>query len=161
MKSFFGIVLLVISFLGPNLSEIRKNFIQASETKEIAEKLYNTLENITKESKPILVAYKGAASTLKAKHSKGVKQKKSFFKEGAGYLDFSIEKASENIEIRCLRLSVQEHSPKVLKYKKNIAEDKQFLIDNFQKTTDTAVKKFVKDYVLQSSLFDATEKKLF
>lgn len=161
MKSFFAIILLVISFFGPNLSEIRKSYIEASETKEIAEKLYNTLEDITKESKPILVAYKGAASTLKAKHSKGIKQKKSFFKEGAGYLDFAIEKASQNIEIRCLRLSVQEHSPKILKYKKNIAEDKQVLIDNYKKTTDKAVRKFVKEYVLQSSLFDADEKKLF
>lgn len=161
MKSLFGIVLLIMSFFGPNLSQIRKDFIQASESKEGAEKLYNTLEDITKESKPILVAYKGAASTLKAKHSKGIKQKKNFFKKGAEYLDFSIEKAPKNIEIRCIRLSVQEHSPKILKYKKNIAEDKQFLIDNYIKTADKAVKKFVKDYVLQSSLFDAAEKKLF
>ena len=161
MKFFIGSILLVLSFLSPNLTEIRKNYILASDSKEISEKLYMTLENITKESKPILVAYKGATATLKAKHSKGIKQKKSFFKEGVDYLEFSIEKAPKNIEIRCLRLSVQEHSPKILKYKKNIEEDKQFLINNFKKTTDKAIKKFVKDYVLQSSLFDASEKKLF
>lgn len=161
MKSLFGVIVLLISFLGPNLSEIRKNFVLASDAKEAAEELSNSLESITKESKPIFVAYKGAASTLKAKYSKGIKQKKSFFKEGVEYLEFSIEKAPDNLEIRCLRLSIQENSPKILKYKKNIVEDKQFLIDNYKKTKDKAVKKFVKDYVLQSSLFDATEKKLF
>ncbi len=161
MKFFIGSILLILSFLSPNLTEIRKNFILASNSKEVSEKLYMALENITKESKPILVAYKGATATLNAKHSKGIKQKKSFFKEGVDYLEFSIEKAPKNIEIRCLRLSVQEHSPKILKYKKNIEEDKQFLLDNFKTTTDKAIKKFVKDYVLQSSLFDASEKKLF
>ncbi|WP_298484842.1 hypothetical protein [uncultured Maribacter sp.] len=161
MKFFIGSILLILSFLSPNLTEIRKNYILASDSKEVSEKLYMTLENITKESKPILVAYKGATATLKAKHSKGIKQKKSFFKEGVDYLEFSIEKAPKNIEIRCLRLSVQEHSPKILKYKKNIEEDKQFLINNFKRTTDKAIKKFIKDYVLQSSLFDASEKKLF
>lgn len=161
MKFFIGSILLILSFLSPNLTEIRKNFILASDSKEVSEKLYMALENITKESKPILVAYKGATATIKAKHSKGIKQKKSFFKEGVDYLEFSIEKAPKNIEIRCLRLSVQEHSPKILKYKKNIEEDKQFLLDNFKTTTDKAIKKFVKEYVLQSSLFDASEKKLF
>ncbi|RKR14491.1 hypothetical protein CLV91_0568 [Maribacter vaceletii] len=161
MKLFFSSILLILSFLSPNLTEIRKNFILASDSKEVSEKLYTALENITKESKPILVAYKGASATLKAKHSKGIKQKKSFFKEGVGYLEFSIEKAPKNIEIRCLRLSVQENSPKILKYQKNIEEDKQFLIDNYKKITDKTIKKFIKDYVMQSSLFDASEKKLF
>ncbi len=161
MKSFIASILLMVSLLGLNLSEIRNNFILASDSKEVSEKLYTALENITKESKPILVAYKGASATLKAKHSKTIKQKKEYFKKGVEYLEFSVEKAPKNIEIRCLRLSVQEHSPKILKYKSKIEEDKQFLIDHYKKNTNKAIKKFVKDYVAQSSLFDASEKKLF
>ncbi|WP_298474465.1 hypothetical protein [uncultured Maribacter sp.] len=161
MKSFFGFIILIISFLGANLPEIRKDYIAASDAKETAEKLCLALKSITKESEPILIAYKGAAATLKAKHSKGIKLKKDFFKEGVEYLEYSVEKAPKNIEIRCIRLSVQEHSPKILKYKKNIEEDKQFLMNNFNSTKDKAVQKFVKDYVLQSSIFDAAEKKLF
>ena len=161
MKLFFSVLLVLTSFLEPNLLEVRKNFVQANDSKEISVKLHTALESVTKESKLVLVAYKGAANTLMAKHSKGIKQKKGFFKEGVMYLEFAIEKSPKNIEIRCLRLSVQEHSPKILKYKKNIKEDKQFLIDNFKKTTDKAVKKFVKDYVLQSSVFDDSQKKLF
>ncbi len=157
------IFFLFVSTLGisQELKELRVDYPKANLDKEITNTLYETLSSITKEDNKTIVAYKGAIATLKAKFAKGIRDKKRFFKEGAELLDFAITTEPKNIEIRCLRLGVQENSPKIVGYKKNIEEDKQYLLDHFASVTDIDLQKFIKGYVALSAAFTDAEKQLF
>ncbi|MEM9142434.1 MAG: hypothetical protein AAGA86_05560 [Bacteroidota bacterium] len=147
--------------LGPRLEEIRKNFPMAQEDPEIARQLYKALASVSQEDSAILVAYKGALSTIRAKHGKALKDKKAYFKEGTQLLETAVARDPNNIEIRCLRLGVQENAPKFLKYKGSIAADKQLILDGFPQETSQEVKDFVKGFVLASDSFSHAEKQLF
>ncbi len=75
------------------------------------------------------LAYQGALYMKKADFVKGVKDKIKTFKKGAQILEDEIAKKPSNAEFRFLRLAVQEHAPRILKYNKNINEDKKAVID--------------------------------
>ncbi|WP_139855590.1 hypothetical protein [Aequorivita sinensis] len=159
MKNIF-ILFFFISFIGnaQDLGEIRTQYPKAVESTEVTEKLYGELLKINTSTKPVLHAYKGAILTLKAKFSKNKRDKKDFFKEGVSLLESAIELDSQNTEIRYIRLSVQENSPKFLGYHKNIEDDKNFILKNFGTIPSKTLKTIVKDFVLNSNSFNETEK---
>jgi len=160
---FLFIITVFISIFGTELklAEIREAYVNASENEEVTMKLSNKLSSVTKNDTPVLVAYKGAVLTIKAKYAKGKNNKKELFKEGAELLEYAVKTSPNNIEIRTLRLSIQENTPKFLKYHKNIMIDKQFILDHFKDTSSKGEKVFVRSYVLQSEGFSASEKELF
>lgn len=158
---FLVFLLYSLSLFGPNLDEIRKNYPLANENQEAALKMYTAISGITDNDKPILIAYKGGLSTILAKHSNSIKDKKRFFKEGVALLELAVEKDNDNIEIRCIRLGVQENSPRFLKYKDAIESDKQFILDNFSSETSPEIQAFVRGYVQLSEAFSDSEKQLF
>ncbi|WP_313112031.1 hypothetical protein [Aequorivita sediminis] len=159
MKSIF-ILFFFISFIGnaQDLGEIRAQYPKAVESTEITEKLYGELAKTGTSSNSVLLAYKGAILTLKAKFSKNKRDKKDFFKEGVSLLESAIELDSQNTEIRYIRLSVQENSPKFLGYHKNIETDKDFILKNFGTLSSNTLKTIVKDFVLNSNSYNETEK---
>ena len=162
MKYLFFIFLFV-SFIakGQDLKSIRAQYPEAVKSSEAASKLHSEFAKIDNSSKPVLVAYKGAALTLMAKNAKKIKDKKSFFKEGVSLLEYAVNVAPSNVEIRSIRLSVQENSPKFLGYDKFKEEDKAFILSNYKTISNKEESEFVKNFVLQSALFNETEKKTF
>ncbi len=98
---------------------------------------------------------------MKAKFVKSKKEKKEYFKEGVSLLESAIKVEPSNIEIRYIRLSVQENSPKFLGYHKNIEEDKQFILKNYKSISSAELKEFIKDFVMKSENFNKTEKAQF
>ncbi|MBM1105511.1 hypothetical protein JQC67_05085 [Aurantibacter crassamenti] len=150
-----------LAFISLSLSELRKNYVLANDNKEVTQKMHDALASISEDDQAILVAYKGAVSTLLAKHSKAIKDKKGYFKEGVVLLETAIKEEPNNIEIRCLRLGVQENSPKILRYKSEIPTDKQFILDHYSSETSQEIKDFVKGYIQQSNSFTQAEKQLF
>ena len=162
MKFLFFIAIFISTFGNDvKLSEIREAYVNASGSKEITLKLSNELSSVTKNDIPVLVAYKGAVLTIEAKYAKGKNNKKELFKEGADLLEYAVKTSPNNIEIRTLRLSIQENTPKFLKYHKNISIDKQYILDHFKDVSSEGEKVFVRSYVLQSKGFSALEKELF
>lgn len=141
--------------LSPNLDLIRKNYVQASKSKQHAETFYN-LVNKERETS-VIKAYKGAAIALKAKFTSDKKQRKNWFVKGVTKLENAIKEDANNTEIRLIRLSIQENTPKILKYKSNITEDKSFIINNFDKQ-NKSLKEYIRLYVKQSKVFNETEK---
>lgn len=147
--------------VSPDLETVRQDYRQASESEDATKKLYDDLTAIGKNDDPVLVAYKGAVTTMTAEYAEGIKDKKAFFKEGRDLLEFAIETEPKNVEIRCIRLSVQENVPKITGYHKNKEEDKQFILDNYTSMQDAGAKKFVKGYASESDSFTDAEKQLF
>ena len=76
-------------------------------------------------------AYKGALLMKKAGFQGTPSKKVKVFKQGHELLETEIKTYPENIEYRFLRLAVQENAPKILKYNKNINEDKAEIIANY------------------------------
>ncbi|RZJ65128.1 MAG: hypothetical protein EOO50_14910 [Flavobacterium sp.] len=141
------------------LSQVRKSYTNAAKNEANAEKFATLLESVTKtDANKTLVAYKGCALTLKSKFSNYLPDKISFMKEGAGHIDDAAAADPNNIEIRMIRLSVQENVPFIVGYRDNIDEDKAFIAANYAKTSKET-RPFIKNFILQSESFTAIEKK--
>ncbi|RRJ93999.1 hypothetical protein [Flavobacterium macacae] len=157
MKGLILFFSLFVLFVAPELSEVRKQYTNAIESKENAQKFYKLLEGVSKQDSKTLVAYKGASIALQAKFSPKKEDKKKQFIEGTQLLDYALKNDFNNLEIRLIRLSIQENTPKIMKYKANIAEDKQFIVSNFSKQSNS-LKDFVRVYLKQSKVFSEIEK---
>lgn len=149
---------LSLFFVKTDLTTVRSDYKKVTQSKANVTALYNKLEKVTKADKKVLVAYKGAVTALMAKQQKGVKAKKIFFKNGVSLLEYALKANPNNIEIRLIRLSVQQNSPKILKYNKQITEDKDFVFKHYKSIKSTALKNFIKGYILQSDKFSEEEK---
>lgn len=145
--------------LSQNLSEVRVAYKEAAQDKEKVLAFYDMLIDVNKENNVALVAYKGAAIALKAKYAETLKDKKEGFVEGVSYIEFAIEKEPNAIEPRFIRLGIQENTPKILKYKDHIEGDKLFLLKQYQYISSENLKGHIKDYILQSKVFTAEEKR--
>ena len=125
MKTSTFIVIFLLGLFSPSLTKVRTDYKKSFNSKEVTLQLNKYLAEVKKTDKKLLVAYKGAVLILMANYSKVIKEKKTFFKEGATLLNFAIIEEPTNVEMRCLRLSIQENAPKLLKYRANKIEDKQ------------------------------------
>lgn len=157
---FLLLALSNVSFT-PDLDQLRQDFKLATNNRETALALRKKLETVSKRDNMVLVAYKGAVMALSAKYTRENLARKNLFKDGVSLLEYAVTQKPENIEIRCLRLGIQENSPKFLKYKSNIQEDKAFILKQYENTNSKAVKEFVKSYILQSTGFNTEEKQRF
>lgn len=148
---------LVLSFAF-DLVEIRQLYKEANSSKQNAMALNKKLESITKKDDKVLVAYKGSVIAMTAKYQKGSKQKIQVFKDGVSWVELAIQEEPENLEIRFVRLSLQQNSPKILKYNKSLEKDKNFVLSNFNQIQSPELKKYIKDYILHSNNFTEEEK---
>jgi len=99
-------------------------------------------------------AYWGALTAKKANFEKGASQKIKTFKAGVKKLELEITNHPKNVEYRFLRLSIQEHCPKILKYNKNITDDALLISNGFAKQNST-LKKIIRKYAQQSKGLDS------
>ena len=156
MKSLTVIVCLFLGYYAVDLATIREHFRKAKDSQSATESLYNELVGYTK-SDPVVLAYKGASQTLKARFEKDRTRKKVLVRQGIKILEESVKAAPDEVEIRLVRLAIQENAPKILKYRANMAEDKQMILANFT-AQSAAVKTIVRQYVAQSEYFSKMEK---
>ncbi len=155
----------IISFLLIGLAipvqNVRDLYKNASKSKAETEFFYNKLKRVKETDKPVIVGYKSASIALKSRFEKGVKNKKQTFKRGINLLEKQIKRAPKNIELRFIRLSIQENSPKILGYKKNIKEDKTFIINHLKFVKSKRDLDYFKGFISQSKSFTKQEKVQF
>ncbi|TGV02291.1 hypothetical protein EM932_11820 [Flavivirga rizhaonensis] len=147
-----------INILSVDINTVRKAYKEAAQDRTKVETFNNLLLKVTKKDEATLVAYKGAAIALLARQEKKVKDKKKLFIKGVSYVEHAIGKSSNNIEVHFVRLGIQENTPKLLKYKGHIEEDKQFILKHFKDITSSNLRHYIKDYILQSKAFSDEEK---
>lgn len=124
---------------------IRLLYKDATKSREQAEAFYEPLKAVDKSDKPELVAYKGAGLMLLARYEK-LAERGPKVREAAAWIEEAVERAPENPEIRLIRLSVQEHLPKFLKYRQHIEEDRQFVQQALPSVTDAGLKAMINGY---------------
>lgn len=154
----FIIPLFCLFFLGsPSISEVRKMYATASNSKtESADLLLKLSDVEVGDSNSVLVAYKGGGLALKGKFCSKIRDKKSNLVAGAKYIEAAVKASPNNVEIRFIRLSVQENLPSFISYRKNIKEDKAFIISNFKTLTGES-KEYIKNFILQSKSFSDSD----
>ncbi|MBJ2173084.1 hypothetical protein JBL43_02465 [Aureibaculum sp. A20] len=157
-KLILYISLFIAITVKPTVPEIRELYIKSANSKEVAKDFYQKLESVKVTDEATLVGYKAASLTIKAKFESKIKDKKEYFKKGAAMLETVIANNTNNIELRLIRLSVQENSPKILKYKTNIDEDKTFIYSQLPHIRNAALKKHIRGYVSHSNAFSTEEK---
>ena len=153
MKPFAFFTFIFFIFLSAfNVSEISKSeFYKVFSTKSEAgiDAMIEKLEQEKPSS--LLSAYKGALYMKKADFVKGVNEKVRTFKKGAKLSENEIVKKTSNTEYRFLRLTVQEHAPKILKYNKDLNADKKAIETGF-KDLNPELKKIIKEYTAGSKV---------
>ena len=157
MKLFLSICLLISFSSNPEITDIRKLYSSVLNTESNAKEFASKLADISKEDNKTLYAYKGASIAILAKFKKEISEKSKSFKEGAKMVEFAVASEPNNIEIRLVRLSIQEKAPKIINYNKNKKEDKDFLLNHYKEQSGN-LKAYIKNFMLQSKSFSAAEK---
>ena len=97
------------------------------------------------------IAYEGTLLMKKAGMVGKPKDKLKLFKTGRTKLESSIASDKENTEYRFLRLIIQEHAPKIVKYKSNLEEDSQLIRSNFS-SVSASLQQIILDYSKKSKI---------
>ncbi|MEO5912519.1 MAG: hypothetical protein ABIP95_16660 [Pelobium sp.] len=111
-----------------DIAKIRKDYVAAVKDSKKSEELYSYLSAI-KNPDAIILAYLGSAEAIRAKHSWNPYHKMSFLNEGFKKLDAAVEKDPNQLEVRFLRFTLQHYVPDFLGHSKNIAQDKNKIIN--------------------------------
>lgn len=131
--------------------KLDKNTFYAVMTSGKPEDIEKELSILTEEQQ----AYAGALLIRKAGLPK-VKERLKLFKAGKAKLETALAAEPDNTEYHFLRLTIQEHSPKIVKYKADIPADKAFVIKHFDKLSPV-VQHAVKEYAKESKVIKPEE----
>jgi hypothetical protein len=129
--SFF--ILFFILAQGKNSNQdFDKSFfyaVMASGNLEDIDQELSLLQSTTIDEKE---AYEGALLMKKSGLLEIPAEKLKHFKKGRIKLETALSKDSSNGEYHFLRLTIQEHAPKIVKYHKELENDKQYIIKSFK-----------------------------
>ena len=100
-------------------------------------------------SDALLLGYQGIAKTLLGKHAFNPVNKVSYFNKGKKVLEEALAIAPDNVELRYLRLTLQENVPSFLGYSDRIKEDRAFIRAKLPGLADPQLKKMITDYLAQ------------
>ena len=143
MSAFFVLISVLFmntSFGDSSLEELRANYHKAVQDKVLCKKMINELEK-SKTKSATYLAYLGGFQGIWASHVFNPIKKIQSFKEGKKNIEDAINKDSENIEIRFIRLSIQKNAPSFLGYNNDIEEDRNFIIKNKDQISSEVLKK--------------------
>ena len=156
MKTNFVITMcLVVVGIVVNGANGKQNFdrtdFYAAMSSNNLDSVNNQLAVIEKSSFGNKEAFEGTLLMKKAGIVPNPANKLSLFKSGHKKLEEAITKENTNAELRFLRLMIQEHAPKILGYKKQIAEDNKMIHSGY-KSLPPVVQKAIADYSKKSKV---------
>jgi hypothetical protein len=143
-------------FQSSDLETLRNSYSKANQSNANTQAFIDVAEKQSS-SDPIISGYKAAAQIMEAKVTKEKGKRKSFVKTGATSLESIIKTNPNNIELRVIRLSVQENIPKIVGYHSSLKDDKTFILSNYGKQ-NSALKSYVQKFAAQSKTFTPAEK---
>ena len=96
-------------------------------------------------------AYEGALLMKKSGLVGNAKEKLSLFRSGRAKLEACISKDNNNAEYRFLRVMIQEHAPKIVKYRDELDQDSQLIRASF-KNLPQFLQQVINDYSKKSKV---------
>lgn len=146
----------ILYFQSSDIEALRNSYAKANQSNANTESFIN-LAKKQSSSDIVIKGYKAAAQIMEAKITIEKGKRKSFVKRGATSLENIIKNNPNNIELRLIRLSVQENIPKIVGYHSSLKEDKAFILNNYSKQS-TTLKNYIKRFATQSKTITAAEK---
>ncbi len=116
-----------------------------------AEEIDNQLKIVWGSLIPEKEAYEGTLLMKRSELLDKARDRLTMFKAGSSKLESSILKDRDNTEYRFLRLMIQEHAPRVVKYRKELEEDSKLIKRNFNSLTPF-LQQIVIDYCRNSKV---------
>jgi hypothetical protein len=83
-------------------------------------------------------------------------EKLKFFKAGRIKFDTAIAADKDNVEFHFLRFAIQEHAPKIVKYRTDLEADKQIVLKAY-KNLSPVIQHAIVDYTKNSKLLHAQD----
>lgn len=157
MKFLFVILILISASIEPDLDLIRNLYPYAFKSEAKLSELSAQLTSVNVKSDELMIAYKGAAMTLRSRSIKKISDKMAMFKDGVKFIELAVRNDSSNVEIRFVRFTVQENVPEVVKYKMNLLSDKNFILKNYVQQS-AFMQNYFKAYLQNSKSLTSEEK---
>ncbi len=157
MKLIFSFITAFILFFQSGIESLRDSYAKANTSNANTEAFITTAEK-TSGSDAVTQGYKAAAKIMEAKIAR--QNRKALVKSGATSLESIIKSNPNNIELRVIRMSVQENIPKIVGYRGSLKDDKAFILNNYSKQNST-LKNYIKKFAAQSKTMTAAEKANF
>ena len=156
MKHIYFIILFLSfgALQAQSLEKVRTAYTTASDSKENAVAFVELMAN-TPTTDVVLNAYKGASKMILAKFGGN---RIALLKEGKPLLENALKQQPQNAELHLIRLSVQEHLPKVVPYRNDITDDKDFILAHYAQQT-RELQKYIAGFVKKSKVFNDGERK--
>ena len=154
MKFILTLVTAFLIFFQTDLDPLRYSYAKANASTANTQAFINLAEKSTG-SDPVTLGYKAAAQIMQAKIVK--QNRKSLVKAGATSLESVIKSNPNNIELRMIRLSVQENIPRIVGYRGGLKDDKAFILNNYSKQ-NSAMKSYLKKFAMQSKTISDEER---
>lgn len=117
------------------------------------DRVVDELAVVTGASFPERDAYEGALLMRRAGLVKPPAEKLKYFKAGRIRFETAIVADPDNTEYRFLRLTIQEHAPRIVKYYKEQEADSEWVKKNYKKLPP-AVQKAIIDYSRTSKVLN-------
>ena len=100
--------------------------------------------------------YEGALLMRKAGLVARPAEKLKLFKAGRIKFETALSNDKDNVEFHFLRFAIEEHAPKIVKYKADLQADKQVIIKGY-KNLSPVVQSAIMDYTKNSKLLSAQD----
>ena len=114
------------------------------------------LAALTDSSLPNKAGYEGVLLMKKADLVSMPAEKLKFFKQGRIKMETALLDDPTNAEFHFLRLTIQEHAPKIVKYHSDIAKDKEYIQSKFNELSP-AVQHAISDYAKHSKVLKSED----
>ena len=154
MKLILTFLTAFMFFFQTDLESLRNAYAKANSSTANTQAFINVADKQAG-SDVVTSGYKAAAKIMEAKIAK--QNRKSLVKTGAVSLESIIKSNPNNIELRLIRLSVQENIPKIVGYRGSLKDDKAFILNNYSKQNAT-LKNYIKRFAMQSKTITDTER---
>lgn len=158
-----SLILLFITFQITAISQtitvesLRKEYYKLNTDSVACKKLFKKIENHNSNNN-LIEGYKGAIYASMANHTHLKQHKIKLFNEGKKMLEKSIANDSSNTELRFLRFTIQSNCPKALGYYKQLTNDKNYLLANFNSLKASELKSRMAEFLINSSYLSLAEK---
>jgi len=130
-----------------SLNNIRVLYQKSATDKNSCIQLNKEIASVQIYEDAVLYGYKAVSKMMMANYVTNPFTKLSYFKEGKKMLDNVIDNNKTNIELRFLRLCVQENAPAFLGYNDDIDDDKKFIKLYLASLKDFQLKTQIHDYL--------------
>jgi hypothetical protein len=154
LRIIFNMMLIMVAGFAqakPQQSAFDRSAFYAAMASSNMDEIDAQLTAIKASSVPEKEAYEGALMMKKSGMLAKAKDKLNLFKAGRSKLELSITKDKENVELRFLRIIIQEHAPKIVNYRSELETDSQLIRANY-KSLPQVVQQAIIDYSKRSSV---------